>query len=336
MNIVDFYCTSPAQTRAMNKKLRLMCAGLITIVLLFANAVWASSDHDAKAHDEQHGDHHEEQHEEHTEKVELTAEQLKTLGITLEKTQSALVHERLAVYGRIVLNAEKTQRVTARFKGVVRSLNKKVGERVRAGEVLASIESDESLKTYTLNSALDGVVLERALNLGEQTDDKSAFVIADVSSLWVEIDLFPTDFARVRKGQTVRVINPHTGTSAEGEINYLSMNTNKLNQAATGRILLANTEQQWLPGLFVQAEVLIAAQPVAIAVRNSALQEHEGKPVIFVQGLSGFEPRPVRIGRSDGIWTEMLAGVTNGETYAADNSFIIKAELGKDGAAHDH
>lgn len=146
MNIVDFYCTSPTQTRAINKKLRLMCAGLITFVLLFANAVWASSDHDAQAHDEQHGDHHEEQHEEHTESVELTAGQLKTLGITLEKTQSALLHERLAVYGRIVLNAEKTQRVTARFKGVVRSLSKKVGERVRAGEVLASIESDESLK----------------------------------------------------------------------------------------------------------------------------------------------------------------------------------------------
>lgn len=315
------------QKSSMRQKLIMQCL-LIFTALFFTNTVLADSEHAEKDHDEHH--------EEHADSVELNPEQLKTAGITLEQVQAAMVHERLPVYGSVALNSEKTQRVSARFKGVVRSVSKKVGDNVRAGEVLASIESDESLKTYTLNSTLDGVVLERSINPGEQTDDKTAFVIADLASVWVELALFPSDLAKVKKGQTVRIINPHTQNTALGELNYLSLNANAVNQTATGRVLLTNAGQQWLPGLFVQADILLAEQSAVLAVRSSALQEHEGKQVVFVQEEGAFKPRAVRIGRSDGLWTEILAGLHSGETYVAHNSFVIKAELGKDGAAHDH
>ncbi|HMU67321.1 MAG TPA: efflux RND transporter periplasmic adaptor subunit, partial [Cellvibrionaceae bacterium] len=307
------------------------CAPLMLCALVFVNNSWASPEHNA-APANTAAQHDEHEHDEHADVVSLNQTQINTAGIELAQAQAAIVREYLPVYGTVAINAEKMQRVTARFKGVVRSLNKKVGDTVRAGEMLASIESDESLKTYTLTAALDGVVLERALNLGEQTDDKTVFVIADLSSLWVEIALFPSDLAKIHTGQQVRIINPNNAQQAVGELTYLAPQANSVNQAVSGRVVVPNTRHQWRPGQFVQAEVLLAEHPAAIAVCNEALHEHEGKQVVFVQEADGFKPRPVRIGRSDNTWTEIIAGLNTGETYASKNSFILKAELGKDGA----
>ena len=279
-----------------------------------------------KAHDD----------EEHEEKAAaLTEAQLKTAAIELAKVGPANIHETLAFYGTVEANGEKIQRVGARFVGTVRSVNKKVGDSVREGEVLATVESNESLKTYSITSALNGVVAERNINVGEQTNDKTAFVIVDLSTVWVDVAVFPRDAGKVHVGQAVRIGNPANDLNAEGEIVAIAALGTSGNQSLSARVLLNNTEHQWTPGLFVNVDVMMAKKSVALAIRNEALQDHEGKQVIFVKEKDGFEPRPVKLGRTDGEFTEVLAGVNAGETYASKNSFIIKAELGKDGAEHE-
>ncbi len=287
--------------------------------------------------EEEHGKN--EAHEEHDGEeghIELTPEQLKNANITLAQAQPATVRETLPLYGVVMINSERVQNMSARFPGVIRAIHRKVGETVRPGDSLAIIESNESLKPYTLSASHHGVITERPANAGEQSGDRTLFVVADLSSVWVEMAVFPRDMAKVRIGQTVRIQQAQTGLSGEGKLIYLSPSVNSASQTLTARVLLDNRNGQWVTGLFVSAEVTLAQSPVAVAVNNEALQTLENSPVVFVQGKEGFEPRPVQLGKSDSAYTEVLNGISVGETYAAHNSFILKSDLGKEGAEHGH
>ena len=339
---MKYLLETTAKKLFVKRMLHLVLIGIAVIGITVANAAKEESKTPApatkeKAHDDddEHGKH--EEHEENEEKTAaLTDAQLKTAAIELAKVGPASIHETLSFYGTVEANGEKMQRVSARYVGTVRSVNKKVGDSVREGEVLATVESNESLKTYSITSVLNGVVAERNINVGEQTSDKTAFVIVDLSTVWVDVAVFPRDAGKVHVGQKVRVGNPAGDHNAEGEIVAVAALGTSGNQSLSARVLLANTERQWTPGLFVNADVLLDKKQVTVAVRNEALQDHEGKQVVFVKEKEGFEPRPVKLGRTDGEYTEVLSGIKAGETYASKSSFIIKAELGKDGAEHGH
>lgn len=268
--------------------------------------------------------------------VELTAEQIEHAGIATATAGPATLHERLPLYGVIAPNAERVAEVTARFPGVIRSVRKRVGDPVRRGDTLATVESNESLQTYAVTSPLAGVVTRRNANEGAQTSDGPLFTVADLSSVWAEMAVFPRDIAKVRTGQAVRISSADTGLSAEGKVVYVAPFGSSANQTVTARVQLPNPEGKWLPGLYVGADVMLSSTDVPLAVRNEALQTVEDRSVVFVVGEHGFGLRPVKTGRSDGEFTEVLAGLAAGETFATTNSFILKAELGKGEAEHGH
>lgn len=269
-------------------------------------------------------------------RIALSPEQIRTAGIVIAQAGSAVIRQTLPVYGTIAPDAERVREVGARFPGIIRSVRSKVGDTVRAGETLATVESNESLQTYAVVAPIGGVVTVRQANPGEQTGDKALFTVADLSKVWAELALFPRDRAKVRVGQTVRVASTDAGLHAEGPVVYVAPFGSSSNQTLTARVRLENAERRWAPGLYVNAEVTLGEASVLLAVRNEALQSLEGRPVVFVQGDEGFEPRPVRIGRTDRQWSEVLEGLERGAHYASANSFILKAELGKGAAAHDH
>ena len=233
-------------------------------------------------------------------------------------------------------NAERVLEVSARFPGAIRSVKVRVGDSVKRGEALATIESNESLQTYTVVAPLNGVVTKRNANEGAQTGEGSLFTVADLSTIWVELSVFPRDLAKVGVGQTVRVRSGDTGLSAEGKVVYVAPFGSSSSQTLTARVQLPNRDQKWPPGLYVTADVVLSSSSIPIAVRSEALQTLENRSVVFVRNEEGFEPRPVQTGRSDGEVTEIVSGLTAGESYATKNSFILKAELGKGEAEHAH
>lgn len=266
----------------------------------------------------------------------LTPEQIKAAGIELAQAGPATIRETLPLYGVVAPNAERVREVAARYPGVIRSVTTAIGSTVRQGQSLATVESNESLETYTVTAPLSGVVTARNANPGEQTGEKALFTVADLSTVWVELSLFPRDVAKVRVGQEVRVKNSDTNLYATGKLVYVAPFGSSNNQTLTARVLLDNAEGRWSPGLYVTADVTLAESPVNLAIRNEAVQNMEGRNVVFVAEGKGFEPRPVKLGRSDGETSEVLGGVRAGETYATHNSFILKAELGKGEAEHGH
>ena len=280
--------------------------------------------------EEEQGEEHEEGH------IELTQEQIKHAGIGLSTVMAGNIRETLPVYGVVTSNAEKVQSVSARFEGVIRSINKKMGDQVRKGETLVTVEANESLKTYSVVSAFNGVITQRNANIGEQAAGRVLFVVEDFSTVWVDLSLFSRDVASAQVGQTVRINSTNNAISGEGKIIYIAPLGNRSNQATIARVLVNNADNLWKPGLFVNAEITLSEKAALMVIHNEAIQIMDGKSVVFVKGEEGFEPRPVTLGRSDGELSEVLAGLHSNDIYVLKNSFVLKSELGKEDAEHGH
>ncbi len=201
-------------------------------------------------------------------------------------------------------------------------------------------ESDSSLTRYEIVVPLDGTIIEKHVVLGEVVkDDAEIFVIADLSSVWVDLSVYQKDLFSVRKGQAV-VISAGRGTArAKGRIAYIGPVIDEATRTSLARVVLANPERQWRPGMFITAKVLVDEQNIAIKVPKTALYTIEGKTCVFVRAPNGFVAAEVRLGRMDREGAEVLEGLEAGQKYVAAGGFYLKAELAKEAFAdggHGH
>jgi cobalt-zinc-cadmium efflux system membrane fusion protein len=202
---------------------------------------------------------------------------------------------------------------------------------------LASIESNQSLTVYELKAPISGTVIERHISLGEYaSEQKPAFVVADLSSIWVDLSIYRQDLKRVRIGDEV-LIDPEDGAGdIKGSISYVAPVGASDTQTALARVVLPNSDGRLRPGLFVTARLVLAKRSVPVAVRVGAIQTLKNKTVVFVRENSDkIEARPVQLGEADPKFIEIKAGLSAGERYVAENSFVVKAEMGKGEGDHD-
>jgi cobalt-zinc-cadmium efflux system membrane fusion protein len=197
--------------------------------------------------------------------------------------------------------------------------------------------SSRQLNRLELRAPFDGVVIEKHLALGEAVkDDASIFTVADLGSVWAEFAVAAKDVAGLRVGQRAVVTSTAFDGRAEGLIAYVGALLGDATRTARARVLLANPQGGWRPGLFVTMTVQGGEAPVAVAVPADAVQTMDAQSVVFKAVAGGFEPVAVKTGRSDGQLTEITAGLQAGERVAAKNAFVLKAELGKASASHEH
>ncbi len=278
-----------------------------------------------------------EKHQDGVEAVELSDAKVAAAAIELEKAGPGVLHDSLFLNGILQPNQETLVQVTPRFPGVAREILKRIGDRVEKGDLLAKIESNQSLTTYELRAPLAGTVIDRQVSLGEHVgEQKPAFTIADLSTVWVDFSVYRRDLKRVRVGNTVMIDAEDGGPSIEANISYVSPVGSSDTQSALARTVVRNEDLRLRPGLFVTGRVLMAAKPAGIVIKSSALQTVENRTVVFVRVGNKFEARDVEVGGRDAEHVEITFGLLEGDVYAAKNSFIIKAELAKGTAAHDH
>ncbi|MEN9580847.1 MAG: hypothetical protein RJA70_3856 [Pseudomonadota bacterium] len=197
---------------------------------------------------------------------------------------------------------------------------------------------------YALVAPFAGTIVDKHISVGEVlTDATRAFTIADLSTIWVNVTVYAKDLARVTAGQQVEVRAEGIAEPAQGTIAYLGQVVGEKTRSATARVVLKNPGAAWRPGLFATAEIAIESVSVPVVARDEALQTVDGKDVIFVLEAGAFEAVPVTLGRKGtstdrtvGAVVEVLLGLTAGRQYVAKNSFILKAELGKSEAGHEH
>lgn len=247
----------------------------------------------------------------------------------------AVLRETLTVYGRITSNSERVREVSARFDGLIQAVYPSLGETVAEGQPLAKIESNESLKSYTIKAPISGVITQRDANPGEQTGGRRLLTITDTSSVWADLSVFPADRQRVRAGAPVTITAASGGQSVDSTIARVDVLAD-VNQAVTARVVLDNTDAGFPPGTFITAEVVVGRHPVALAVKRSGLQTFREFNVVFAQVGDEYEVRMLELGRQDREWAEVLGGLEAGTRYVSENSYLLKADIEKSGAAHDH
>ena len=267
----------------------------------------------------------------------ITAAAAEKAGVKVEKAAAAELDETLEVYGRVTLDLDGVRRATARFAGVVVEARKALGDKVAAGEVVARIENSQTLVTAEVKSPGAGVVIARTAAVGDGVAEGAAlYTIAALDRVWVEWEIPRKDLARVKAGQTV-VLHADDGTeAARGVIASVSPLVSAETQSAVARVVVPNPDGRWRPGGFVKGAIALSAARAPVTVKVSALQSLFGFDVVFSQHGEVYQARPLELGRRSGDRVEVLKGLSAGETYVSEGSFLIKADIGKSGASHDH
>lgn len=195
----------------------------------------------------------------------------------------------------------------------------------------------QGLAQLEIRAPIAGVVVDKKISVGEALkEDTAIFQLADLSSVWVELVVPAQDLARLQPGAHTRVKATAFDAEGEGKLSYIGSLVGEQSRSATARVVLANPNGVWRPGLPVSVTLTHGEVDVPVAVTLDAVQTLEGRSVVFVRRAQQFETLVVKTGRADGKHVEIVHGLPAGERYAARNSFIVKAELGKSEAAHEH
>ncbi|MEE9493724.1 MAG: efflux RND transporter periplasmic adaptor subunit [Gammaproteobacteria bacterium] len=246
-----------------------------------------------------------------------------------------VLQQSIDVFGQIVANTERVSQLKARFAGVIKTVKASMGDTVRKGQTLATVESNESLNVYAIKAPISGVITRRDANPGEQTDDKALFIITDTSTVWVDLSLFPGDTNRVKVGAPVSIELANESQSITGEIAFIDV-VARANQSVTARVVVENKDGRWVPGSTAKAKIKVGEHAVSLAVKRSGLQAFRDFTVVYAQVGEEYEVRMLELGRQDGEWIEVLGGLQPGTRYVSENSYVIKADIEKSGASHDH
>jgi membrane fusion protein, heavy metal efflux system len=256
------------------------------------------------------------------------------LGLKIAVVAEAEIAQTLTLTGRLLVDPAKTAAVRARFAGPVISVAKNIGDTVRQGEALAVVESNESLTRYTVQSPLAGVVTARATNPGDVAGTEALFVISDVSQLLAELKLFPADQGRVAIGSAV--VLETANMQVLGSVVALMPGLDELTQAQNVRVRFDSVGVAVTPGQFVSAKVDVGNGSAMLAIPLSSVQKLEGRDVVFVPEAEGFRARSIKLGTASATLVEVLSGLKAGESVVAAGSFLLKADIGKNQAAHEH
>jgi membrane fusion protein, heavy metal efflux system len=342
--------------------------------------------------------------------------ELQELGIEVATAGPGTLAAYVTLPGHVTVNADRRADIIPRVSGAIQQVLKQLGDRVRAGEVMAVIDSreladvksaylnardrvplaevtfrreedlwkkkispeqeyleakralaearielraaehklralglteadlhrlptqaDGTLTRYPITAPFDGSVIEKHVTLGAVVkDDTVAYVIADLLSVWVQVSVYAKDLPLVRQGQPVRIAVGDGIPDAQGSIAYVAPVVDEQTRTALARAVLPNPNGTWRPGLFVTAMIEVGATDVPLLISKEAVQTVEGKATVFVQTPEGFEARPVTLGRANETHVEVLTGLEPGERYAVSDTFILKAELAKGEATHQH
>ena len=260
----------------------------------------------------------------------------KDSGIEIAPAGAGVIRDEHDVQGLLTPIEGRHARIVARFPGPVKSVRVGLGDAVRAGQTLATVESNISLSDYALTAPLAGTVLARNVAVGDLAGEQALFEIADLSSLWVDLHLFGADAQHITPGLPVEVTRLSDGVSTKTTLDRVLPGTATASQSTVARATVDNADGRWRPGAAVRARVTVAEQPVALMVPLAALQRFRDWDVVFVRFGDDYEIRPLELGRRDGLNVEVLAGLKAGDPVVVAQSYLVKADIEKSGASHDH
>ena len=355
----------------------------------------------------------EEQKDEHGEagRLKLSAEEINTAGIEIEVLQAQPLIDQVVLTATIRANQDRIAHVAPRVSARIVKVNANLGDKVRARQTLASLDSIElgeahsayqqarsqfalaqsdfdraqklkaddiipekdylrarseyekakaslraagdklrlldaahqtsetgPMSVFPVNAPFAGTVIEKNAVLGELAQpDKSIFTIADLSTLWIEANLFEKDLGRVRVGAAASVtVSAYPGEVFKGRLTYISSTVDKETRAVQARVEVPNSDGRLKPEMFATAAIDTAVTVTALTLPQEAVLLVNGQAMAFVQEAGEFEPRAVETGDKVGSRIVIKRGVKEGEPVVIKGAYALKARMLKSqiGDAH--
>jgi cobalt-zinc-cadmium efflux system membrane fusion protein len=363
----------------------------------------AGEDHDEDGHDE-------DSHEEESDLVKMTKAQQEEIGLVVAIAHSGDIKQILSLVGEVRLHEDRLAHLVPKVSGIVSNVQVSLGEEVKEGQILATIDSpelaelqtdylekirtlelsrrtferkqylkqeniaseadwleaqsalqngetmlrsakrrlvflgiseneinalgaadDEAFGSYAIKSPITGTIIAKHITRGEKIGEEEVFTVADLSVVWVDLQIPAQDLGRVEEGLYIEITSTE-GNIAEEKLALVGPVVDKESRTVLGRVVLPNPEGLWKPGIFVKGQIHSETTSVAVLVPSEAVQNIDGENIIFAPEGDGFEPKTVTLGRSIDGKIEIMAGLAAGDRYVAKGAFALKAVIVTSGA----
>lgn len=263
--------------------------------------------------------------------VTLTPENLKHVALKIEPATLSSLGTTLKAAGRISANLNKTAKVTSTFEGRLTKLNFDLNDRVKAGDVMALVESPELLgRQLEIKATIEGVIIEREATTGELVDKaKEIYTISDPTQLWAIAEVKERDIAAVKVGQDAAFAAlAYPEEKFHGKVVLIGNQVEAGSRTIEVRIAVDNADGRLKPGMFADVEITTTILDNVLLIPDSALQTDGEEQIVFV-ALDGnkFEKRIVKLGLEQTGRVQILSGVKAGENIVTEGSFILKSEM---------
>jgi RND family efflux transporter MFP subunit len=194
--------------------------------------------------------------------------------------------------------------------------------------IAALKKAEEKLAWYPLAAPFDGTIIEKHIVLGELAGTESVvYIVADLSSVWVDLQVYPKDLKHIKKGQKVVISADSEIPDASGIISYVGPTVGAESRTAIARAVLANESGVFRPGLFITARTVVSTTQAKVVVHKDTIQSLEGRKCVFTKDDHGFEPAFVEIGAANTSHAEILSGLTAGQEYVTKGAFALKSKI---------
>ncbi len=275
------------------------------------------NDHDGHGHEEESG-------------VVLTDRAVEFAGLTIDTVDKKFISRSIELPGEIGFNEDRLAHITPRYPGIVQKVVRQLGETVQKGELLAVVESNESLAAYSILSPISGKIVEKHITQGEFVgEDATLFVVADLTTVWVNCNVYTRDADFIQSGQEIQISAVGTDRQVKTTLSYVASVYNKTTRSMIARAMIPNTGEKWRPGTFITGKISVAMDKPVLVVSKSALQILDGETIVFVpsEHKNEFEPVAVRKGVANNSHVEIISGLAEGDAYVVTGAFELKAKI---------
>ncbi len=285
--------------------------------------------HEEDEHEDHGYDKEQRDEEENENHLKLSEKAVRMADIQFDTVKMGKIKTHISLAGEVGFDEDHLVHVVPRFSGIVRKVNKRLGDSVKKGEVLAQVESNESLSMYDIISSSDGTIIEKHITLGEHVkDDSSVYVVVDLSTVWINLSIYSKDILNIQERQKVKISAMGTDLFEEGTICYISPSFNEKSRIAKARVILPNPKFYWRPGMFVKGDIRLESSAEVMIIKKLAPQILNEASVVFIlEKENEFIPVSVVLGKSDDQFVEVIKGLNVGDKYVSQGAFELKAEI---------
>jgi cobalt-zinc-cadmium efflux system membrane fusion protein len=261
----------------------------------------------------------------------------KLSGIGSVKATRGQIRKIAKLRGRIIPSEHRIAHVIPRFAGVVREGRKHIGDTVAKGEIIAVIESNQSLQPFEVRSQISGTVINGHVVVGEFIPENQwIYIVADLSEVWADFYVPLREKLNIKLDQEIRLSSIDGDQFTEGRVSYIAPYVDERTQSKLVRVTVPNADHRFLPGMFVMGDLLIREHEARVVVEKGAIQKFRDWQVVFVKHHDVYEVAPLILGKEDATLVEVIEGLLPGDEYVNKNAFLIKSDILKSGASHDH